>query len=261
MPEPLEPVLGEELLRARDVLAQRRADGGGPSGAPPDGVVFCHQGGLVGAAISRWRTRRLRGFSADIRLLRRTRGRVAVATRFGVGAPAAVALFEELLAFGVQRFVSIGIAGGLRGDAKVGDLIVAERALCDDGTSAQYLATGGIVEASGPLTRRFADALERVACPYTMGALCSTDAPYRTTRAAVERWAASGGMAVDMEAGGLLAAARHRRVDLAVACCVADQLVRGGWRLSFDKAAVASGVRSLFHAAVEALEPPDGSSR
>ena len=243
----------DEILHARDVLAQRWAGGRRPRGAPPDGVILCHQARWLGTAVSRWRSRRVAGFDAEVRLLPSRGRRIAVATRFGVGAPAAVALLEELVAFGVRRFVSVGLAGGLRPDQQPGGLVVADRALRDEGTSAYYLPPDEAVDASGPLTRRLADALERAGHPYMQVALCTTDAPYRTTRAAVERWTRAGGAAVEMEAAGLFAAASRRGVELAAGCCLADTLTPQGWRLDFDERAVASGLRRLFAAATEAL--------
>ena len=163
------------------------------------------------------------------------------------------AVVEELVAFGVRRFVSVGLAGGLRPDQQPGGLVVADRALRDEGTSAYYLPPDEAVDASGPLTRRLADALERAGHPYMQVAVCTTDAPYRTTRAAVERWTRAGGAAVEMEAAGLFAAASRRGVELAAGCCLADTLTPQGWRLDFDERAVASGLRCLFAAATEAL--------
>ena len=244
----------DEILHARDVLAQRWARGRRPRVAPPGGIILCHQGRGLGTAASWWRSRRVAGFDAEIRLLHGTHGRVAVATGFGVGAPAAVALLEELVAFGVRRFVSVGLAGGLRPDQQPGGLVVAERALRDEGTSAHYLPPGEAVDASAPLTRRLASALERAGRPYMKVAVCTTDAPYRTTRAAVERWTRAGGAAVEMEAAGLFAAASRRGVDVAAACCLADTLTLQGWRLDFDEREVASGLRRLFAAATEALQ-------
>ena len=45
-----------------------------------------------------------------------TDGRVAVIGGFGIGAPIAAIVLEELLAVGVSRFLSIGTAGGLQPD-------------------------------------------------------------------------------------------------------------------------------------------------
>ncbi|MBI4503089.1 MAG: nucleoside phosphorylase [Gemmatimonadetes bacterium] len=246
----------DELLHARDVLTHRWTGGAGPRGEPPQGVILCHQAGMLGSALARWRTRRVGGFEADLRMLRRTGGRIAVATRFGVGGPAAVALLEELVAFGVPRFISIGMAGGLRERSRAGDLIVAKSALRADGTSAHYLPAGRAAEPSAGVTRQLASALERRGHPYLAAPVCTTDAPYRTTRAAVEHWTRAGGVAVEMEAAGLFAAGQLRGVEVAAACCVADGLSQAGWRLDFNHAAVAAGMRCLLAAAIEALDQP-----
>ena len=131
--------------------------------------------------------------------------------------------------------------------------MVVERALRDEGTSAHYIEPGDAVDATAPLTRRLGDALGRAGRAFVTGTTCTTDAPYRTTRALVERWTRSGGIAVEMETAGLFAAAQRRGVEVAAALCLADALTPQGWRLAFDDAAVVSGVRALFDAAVEAL--------
>lgn len=243
----------DEILRVRDVLSQRWALGGGPRVAAPEGMVLCYQAGPLKRATGPWRTRRVGGFFADVRLLRRSHGSVGVATRFGIGAPAAVALLEELAAWGVRRFISLGVAGGLNPDLHAGDLIVVQRALRNEGTSTHYAAPGETVDASAGLTRRLADTLERAGRRHRTGITCTTDAPYRTRREDVDRWMRSGGIAVEMETAGLFAAAQRRGVDVAAALCIADALTPQGWRLAFDEAAVAAGVRHLFDAAIVTL--------
>ena len=251
----------DELLHPRDVLAARWAHGKRPGITPPQGVILCYQADWVRSAVPRWRTRRVRGFGADLRLLGRTQGRVAVASAFGVGAPAAVALLEELAAFGVRRFVSLGVAGGLRLDLQVGDLVVAERALRDEGTSDHYLAEGEAAVASAGLTRQLAEALRRAGHAFLLAATATTDAPYRTTRAGVERWMRAGAVAVEMEAAGLFAAARRRGVEVAAACCIADAVSSDGWRLAFNPPHLARGLRALLDAALAALDTrPGGAS-
>jgi uridine phosphorylase len=165
-----------------------------------------------------------------------------------------VALLEELAAWGVRRFISLGLAGGLQSGQRAGDLVVAARALRDEGTSAHYVEPGESVDASEPLTCRLADALARTGRTVVTGTTCTTDAPYRTTRALVERWTRAGGMAVEMETAGLFAAGRIRGVEVAAALCLADTLTPQGWRLTFDEETVASGVRALFAGGLEALQ-------
>ncbi len=67
----------------------------------------------IAALLKRYRHTRVAGFFGDLHLLK-TRGQpIGVLQPAGPGAPLAAAALEELIAFGVQRFVSIGLAGGL----------------------------------------------------------------------------------------------------------------------------------------------------
>ena len=248
-----DPDSGGELLRPKEVLAARWANAARPRVAAPETVILCHQAGPLGRAIGRWRARPIPGFQADVRLLRRTGGRVGVASRFGVGAPATVALAEELTAFGVRRFVSLGLAGGLRRDQQAGELLLADGARREEGTSGHYLPSAPTVDASPVLTDLLAQALKDHRQPYTRGFTCTTDTPYRTTRDDVDRWVRAGCLVVEMEVAGLFALARRRGVEAAAVCCVADALGAGGWRLSFDESAVTVALRAAFGALVEAL--------
>jgi len=101
---------------------------------------------------------------------------------------------------------------------------VVERALRCEGTSAYYVESGETVGGSAALTRSLTAALERTGHTLVMGTTCTTDAPYRTTRALVERWTRAGGIVVEMETAGLFAAAQQRGVEVAAALCVADAL-------------------------------------
>ena len=248
-----EPDRDVELLRPADVLAARWAQGTGPQVAPPEAVILCHQAAPLGRAVGRWHARPIRGFQADVRLLRRTGERVGVATRFGVGAPATGALVEELAAFGVRRFVSLGLAGGLTPSQHAGELLVVDGALREEGTSGHYLPPGPVVDGSAALTDAVAHVFERQGRRHIRGLTSTTDTPYRTTRADVDRWTRAGALAVEMEVAGLFAVARRRGVDAAAVCCIADALGDRGWHLAFDGSAVAAALRAAFQAVIEAL--------
>lgn len=46
---------------------------------------------------------------------------------------------ELLIAWGVKQFITLGIAGGLQKNLLIGDIIVCEKAIRDEGTSHHYL--------------------------------------------------------------------------------------------------------------------------
>ena len=51
----------------------------------------------------------------------------------GFGAPTAVLTFEEFVSFGIRNFVNLGAAGGLQAYMNIGDIVLCERAIHDDG--------------------------------------------------------------------------------------------------------------------------------
>lgn len=57
----------------------------------------------------------------------------------GIGAPAAVATMEEMIAFGCRTFIAVGGAGALIPDLALGYAMVVDQALRDEGTSHHYL--------------------------------------------------------------------------------------------------------------------------
>ena len=77
-------------------------------GNMPEAVIFCHQGTLLGYIAETEDVAALENPACELFLLTRTGGRVGVATSFGIGAPAATTVMEELIALGVRRFINLG---------------------------------------------------------------------------------------------------------------------------------------------------------
>ncbi|GAG93896.1 unnamed protein product, partial [marine sediment metagenome] len=48
-------------------------------------------------------------------------------------------MLEELSAFDVKFFISVGTAGALQRDLKIGNVVVCDRAIRDEGTSHHYI--------------------------------------------------------------------------------------------------------------------------
>jgi uridine phosphorylase len=187
-------------------------------------------------------------------------GPVALAGGFGIGGPAAAVVLEQLVAVGVRQVVSVGGAGGLDAALAIGDVVVCDRALRDEGVSYHYLPpeerfvhpdpelTGRLVRA---LNRRVADGV-RVAGTWT------TDAPYRETRAEVDSHRAEGVFTVEMEAASLAAVARHRGVRFAAAFAIMDSLAGDAWRPEGLRHTDAyRSLITVFEAAADAMAAPE----
>lgn len=236
---------------AADVLAQRRLAGTAPTFHPPETVIFCFQPDLLRYAARRWRGKRTRAFFGQFFLLRKTGGRVGVVGEFGVGAPATAVLLEDFIAYGVRRFISIGIAGGLQDYLRAGDLVLAERAIRDEGTSHHYLPPAPYVAADAGLTDRLQAALNGRTLTHRRGTVWSLDAPYRETRREVDQHRSDGVLAVDMEAAALLAVAHCRGVQAAAAFAIGDTFAGDGWQLAFDATRAQRGIEALCDAALD----------
>ena len=195
-------------------------------------------------------------------------GTVALAGGFGIGGPAAAVVLEELIAVGVRQVVSVGGAGGLDAELAIGDVVVCDRALRDEGVSYHYLPAGDrFVHPDPDLTGRLVRALNRrrpdavrVAGTWT------TDAPYRETRAEVRSHRAEGMLTVEMEAASLAAVALHRGIPFATAFAVMDSLAEDAWRPEGLRHSDAyAALVTVFEAAAEAMAapalPPSLSSR
>jgi uridine phosphorylase len=146
-----------------------------------------------------------------------------------VGAPAAVACLEELIAAGCRRFVACGGAGVLRRDIAVGHVIVPDAAVRDEGTSYHYLPPSRKVVADEDSVVALIRVLERREVPYLRGTTWTTDACYRETRAAVERHRAEGCLTVEMEAAAFMAVAQFRGVAFAQMLYAGDDLSGVSW--------------------------------
>ena len=138
----------------------------------------------------------------------------------GVGAPHAAAMLEELIALGLQEFLSIGAAGGLM----TGGFFVCEKALCDEGVALHYAPDQEFAYPDPELTEALAQAFKAQALPFTLAPSWSTAALYRETDLEAIRYRAKGIATVEMEAAALFTIAQLRKVKLASAFTVSDIL-------------------------------------
>jgi DeoD family purine-nucleoside phosphorylase len=123
----------------------------------------------------------------------------------GMGGPSAAIVTHELIELGARRLLRVGTCGALEPGLSLGELLVVDPALADDGASRALAGHGrlGPVVAPGELTAALASAGGRRA------AVVSADLFYDSDDQ-IPAWRAAGAIAVEMEAATVFSvAARH----------------------------------------------------
>ena len=171
----------------------------------------------------------------------------------GVGASIAVLTLEELIALGITEFVNLGTAGALQETIGIGDIVICDRAIRDEGTSYHYLPAARYAHASPNLTNRLSVAFEAKGLTAHRGASWTTDAPYRETIEELRGYRAEGVLSVEMEASALFAVGEYRGVSVSSIFAISDILSEADWVPGFHAPEVAEGLRRVFEIALETL--------
>lgn len=146
----------------------------------------------------------------------------------GVGAPLSAALFDELIASGCNKFIACGGAGVL-GEITVGQLLIPQSAIRDEGTSYHYLAPAREVAAHKDAIAAIESILVEHKIDYNLIKTWTTDGFYRETKNKIKLRKSEGCSAVEMEAAALFAVAQFRGVKIAQILYAGDDLSGEKW--------------------------------
>ncbi len=147
----------------------------------------------------------------------------------GVGGPLAAIALEELIAFGCERFVLCGGAGGLVGELEMGRLVLVDEAVRDEGVSHHYLTAETSVTADRHAVETVANLLTTRGVKFVRGKTWTTDALYRETPERIARRRTQGCLTVEMEVASILAVARFREVPAVAILTCGDDLSSEKW--------------------------------
>lgn len=170
--------------------------------------------------------------------------------KLGIGAPAAVATLEELIALGVRDILIVGTGGSLQPALPIGSYIVPTSAIREEGTSFHYAPAGSELGPDAELAQAMAEAVVAQGGVVTFGPVWTTDAPYREMRSKATAYGAMGALAVEMEASALFALAQFRSVRLALMLAISDELFHE-WRPGFHGAELRAAQRVIAQAALQ----------
>ena len=134
----------------------------------------------------------------------------------GMGGPSMAIAVEELRKIGVTAAIRIGSCGALQPEAGVGDLVMVEAAVRDEGTSLGYAPLSYPAVADHGLLTACEESASEAGYRFHTGIARSHDCLYRDDNPAIYAdWAKKGVMASDMETAALFVVGRIRGMKTA----------------------------------------------
>jgi len=242
----------DSMISPEEFMKYRRKIGKYPQYKAPKGVIICYHKSLMDYIIKNHRAKDVGGFR-NMYLLPETKNQIGVIGDFGIGAPPAVVLLEELIAFGVKRFISVGSAGTLQKNLKIGSLVVCERAIRDEGSSHHYVKAGKYAYPSKEMTKLITGSLKRRKLKFVSGTSWTIDTPYRETVAEARHYQKEGVLTVEMEASALFTVAQYREVELGAIFTISDSLAELKWLPKFHAKRVDKGLEKIYQTALDVL--------
>jgi uridine phosphorylase len=168
------------------------------------------------------------------------------------GAPNAVALAEELYAFGGRVFLTFGYCGSLSPNLQGGDLFLPQLAIREEGTSYHYLPPEEMAKGSEELIEFLYDFFKKKGFTVKRGTIWTTDAIYRETKGKIETYSSKGCMAVDMETSAMFCWGKFKNAKVASLLVVSDGFIDGKWQPFFKNSSFILKIKKIIKSLTEA---------
>ncbi len=146
-----------------------------------------------------------------------------------VGCPACGGNLDLFNGFGINKVMFCGGGGVLDRNIKVGEFLVVEGAIRDEGFSYHYLPAGRVVNSNPKTVKRITDYLDEKGFDYIKGLCWTTDALLRETADKIELRKTEGAKIVEMEQAGNLAVAQFRGFDYGAIIYGGDDVASDEW--------------------------------
>jgi uridine phosphorylase len=154
-------------------------------------------------------------------------------TSTGIGGPSAAIAVEELCNLGAHTLIRVGSCGAMQPGLRLGDVIVAQAAVRDEGTSAQYVPLAWPAVAHLDVVDALRAAAAAAGVRHHVGTVQSKDSFYgemepgrmpiaAELQARWTAWVRAGVLASEMECAALLTVAAVRRVRAGAALAVVN---------------------------------------
>lgn len=146
-----------------------------------------------------------------------------------VGCPACAGNLDLFHAMGVTKVMFCGGGGVLDRNIEVGQVLVVDGAIRDEGFSYHYFPAGRVIHTDPAVTGKIIHYLEERGVPYLRGLVWTTDAIFRETADKIALRKEEGAKIVEMEQAGCIAVARFRHFSYGALIYGGDDLSGPEW--------------------------------
>ena len=146
-----------------------------------------------------------------------------------VGCPACAGNLDLFHAMGITKVMFCGGGGVLDKDIQVGQLLVVEGAIRDEGFSYQYIPPSRVIYTEKETNEKIINYLKAHEIPYLQGLTWTTDAIFRETPDRIALRKEEGAKIVEMEQAGCIAVAKFRHFSYGALIYGGDDLSGEEW--------------------------------
>lgn len=150
-------------------------------------------------------------------------------THGAVGCPACGGNLDLFNAMGVTKVMFCGGGGVLDKNIEVGQILVVDGAIRDEGFSYHYVAPSRYIYTDPAVTQKIVDHLESHSISYFRGLTWTTDAIFRETPDRIAQRKEEGAKIVEMEQSGCIAVAQFRGFDYGALIYGGDDVSQDEW--------------------------------
>lgn len=146
-----------------------------------------------------------------------------------VGCPACAGNLDLFHAMGITKVMFCGGGGVLDKNIEVGQILVVDGAIRDEGFSYHYIEPSRYIYTKPEVTEKIVQYLEKNSISYLRGLTWTTDAMFRETEDRIALRKAEGAKIVEMEQAGCIAVAQFRGFDYGALIYGGDDVSQDEW--------------------------------
>ena len=148
-----------------------------------------------------------------------------------VGCPACAGNLDLFHAMGITKVMFCGGGGVLDRNIEVGQILVVDGAIRDEGFSYQYIAPSRVIRTDQETKEKIINYLKENDIPYLQGLTWTTDAIFRETPDRIALRKEEGAKIVEMEQAGCIAVAQFRHFSYGALIYGGDDLSGEEWSM------------------------------